>query len=169
MLTTRVMASRTNAAYIRTGISLGLASGKLLANSAAKVLAGENNDTVNRLAFPTSIASAIVSPKARPKPSTIPPNMPREAVGNRTPRIVSHLVAPRPSAAIRSFGGTATRASRLIAGIGGRIIMESTNTAGSITGPHNVVEKNGIHQISWWRQLATGGIKGMNPKIPHKP
>ena len=82
--------------FMSTGISLGLASGKLFANSAANVFAGENNETVSRLAFPTSIAKAIVSPNARPKPSTIPPNIPREAVGRITPSMVSHLVAPSP-------------------------------------------------------------------------
>ena len=95
------------------------------------------------LALPTSIASAIVSPSARPNARTMPPKMPRDAVGRITARIVSHRVAPRPYAAMRSFGGTETSASRLIAVIVGRIMIDSTITAGSTPGPLRSVPKSG--------------------------
>ena len=47
--------------------------GKLVGQQAASVLAGENSDRLMTLALPTSMASAIVSPRARPKPRTIEP------------------------------------------------------------------------------------------------
>ena len=42
------------------------------------------------------MASAIVSPRARPKPSTRLAKMPDEAVGSITFMIASHRVVPRP-------------------------------------------------------------------------
>ena len=69
--------------------------------------------------------------------------MPRDAVGRMTARIVSQRVAPSPYAAMRSFGGTETSASRLIAVIVGRIMIDSTMTAGSTPGPLRSVAKSG--------------------------
>ena len=90
------MASSTSAAYISTSTSRLPASGKFSASSAASVLAGENSDRLIWLELPTSIASAIVSPSARPKPSTSAPKMPVAAVGSMTFRIASQRVAPIP-------------------------------------------------------------------------
>ena len=42
------------------------------------------------------MASAIVSPSARPKPSTSAPKIPVAAVGSMTLRIASHFVVPMP-------------------------------------------------------------------------
>src|SRR6516165_2280837 len=64
MFTARVMASSTRAAYIKASISIGDASGNLLARSAAKVLEGASTDQEMLLTLPTSIARAIVSPSA---------------------------------------------------------------------------------------------------------
>jgi hypothetical protein len=47
-------------------------------------------------AFPISMASAMVSPRARPKPSTSAPKIPVDAAGSITFRIASHRVAPIP-------------------------------------------------------------------------
>ena len=44
----------------------------------------------------STIATAIVSPSARPKPRTREPKIPVEAVGSITFRITSHRFAPRP-------------------------------------------------------------------------
>jgi len=107
-------------------------------------LAGENNEIDNWFEFPTSIARAIVSPSARPNPSTIAPNSPRAAVGRITLRIVSQRVAPRPSAASFNRCGTALSASRDSAETVGRIMIASTNDAGSIPGPLKEVPKIGI-------------------------
>src|SRR5262249_4380128 len=98
-LTTSVMARRTRAAYISTWASRGPASGKFRASRAASVFAGANNDSVSWFEFPMSIASAIVSPRARPKPSTSAPKIPVAAVGSMTPRMASQRVAPMPYAA----------------------------------------------------------------------
>src|SRR5208337_5415196 len=138
----------TVAAYINTPTSLGLASGKAFANKAASVLAGENSDTLITFAFPTSIASAMVSPSARPNASTIPPKVPLDAVGRVTAKIASQRVAPSPYAAILSRVGTASNEPRPIAVIVGRIMIESTITAGSIPGPLRFVPKRGIQPKS---------------------
>src|SRR5262249_53349844 len=65
-LTSSVIASRTSAAYMSTWTSRGPASGKFSARSAASVLAGEKRDRLSWFGFPVSIASAMVSPSARP-------------------------------------------------------------------------------------------------------
>src|SRR5262249_44940870 len=107
--TRRVIASSTSAAYMRAPTSTAPASGKWFARSAASVLAGENIDQLITFALPASIASAIVSPSARPNPRMTAPRMPVDAVGTMTARIASQRVAPRPKAASRSLGGTSTR------------------------------------------------------------
>ena len=60
------------------------------------MLPGDESDQLNTFALPASIASAIVSPKARPNPSTRAPKMPPEAVGSVTRKMTSQRVAPRP-------------------------------------------------------------------------
>ncbi len=64
--------------------------------SEASVLAGANSDRLTWLELPISIASAIVSPSARPRPSTSALAMPPAAVGSITLRIASHRVVPMP-------------------------------------------------------------------------
>src|SRR5262249_17792301 len=95
-LTSKVMASRTSAAYISTETSRGPASGKFSASNAARVLAGEKSERLSWFELPISIASAMVSPSARPKPSTSAPKIPVAAVGSMTFRIASHRVVPMP-------------------------------------------------------------------------
>src|SRR5262249_55048132 len=75
MFTTSVIARRISAAYISTPTCRAPASGKLFARSAASVFAGEKSDTLIWFALPTSIASAIVSPSARPSARRMPPKM----------------------------------------------------------------------------------------------
>lgn len=94
--TSRVMNISTSAAYISTSISFGPASGKFSASSAARVLAGANKDTEMVLALPTSMASAMVSPSARPRPSTSEPKIPVAAEGTITFRMASQCVVPMP-------------------------------------------------------------------------
>ena len=60
------------------------------------MLAGENSDQLIWFELPISMASAMVSPSARPKPSTSEAKMPLEAVGSITFMIASHLVVPMP-------------------------------------------------------------------------
>src|SRR5260370_1220843 len=60
------------------------------------------------------MVTAIVSPTARPRPRIMAPAMPG-APFTRTTKVVSHLVAPRASAASRCVFGTAERTSRAAA------------------------------------------------------
>src|SRR5262249_46364530 len=85
--TSKVMPRSTSAAYISAPTSILPASGKLLARRAARVWAGENTERLITLEFPASIARAMVSPSARPKPRTTEPKMPVAAVGMNTARI----------------------------------------------------------------------------------
>ena len=94
------------------------------------------------LALPASMASAIVSPRARPNPRMIAPKIPVAAVGTKIARIASQRVAPMPKAASRSFGGTATSASREIAEMVGSTMIASTIEAGSKPGPLRPVPNN---------------------------
>ncbi len=126
MFTKSVIARSTIAAYMSTATSFLAASGKLFARRAARVFAGEKSERLMRLALPTSMARAMVSPRARPKARMTAATMPLAAVGRMTASIVSQRVAPIPYAAILSFGGTDTRASRLMAVMVGSIMMERT-------------------------------------------
>ncbi len=90
------MASRTRAAYMSALTSIWPASGKLEARSEAKVFAGEKSERLIWLALPISMASAMVSPRARPNPSTKAARIPEEAVGSMTLRIASQRVVPIP-------------------------------------------------------------------------
>ena len=121
------------------------------------------------MALPTSIARAMVSPRARPKARMTAATMPLAAVGRMTASIVSQRVAPIPYAAILSFGGTDTRASLLMAVMVGSIIMERTITAGSTPGPVRVVPKKGIHPSFRLIQLHAGRIVGITTKSPQRP
>ena len=52
------------------------------------------------------ISTAMVSPRARPRPSIVPPMMPPRPKGNATTRIIPHRVLPSAYAPSRSPGGT---------------------------------------------------------------
>ena len=144
-LTISVMASSTRAAYMSTSTSRLPASGKFSASRAASVLAGAKSERLIWLELPISIARAIVSPSARPKPSTSAPKMPVAAVGSMTLRIASHLVVPSPYAASLTRYGTRRRASWETAATVGRIMIASTSEAGASPGPLSVLPKKGIH------------------------
>src|SRR5947208_6517489 len=95
----------------------------------ASVLAGPNSEDGTSLRLPIVIVTAIVSPSARPRASTVAPKMPARAAGRTTFQLVSHHVAPRATADSRSPFGTALRTSREIADSVGRIITASTSEA----------------------------------------
>ena len=57
---------------------------------------GEKSDVGMRLALPITKVTAMVSPKARPKPSMTPPMTPFWVYGNTTLRTTSQVVQPRP-------------------------------------------------------------------------
>src|SRR5262249_5135039 len=142
--TSSVIASNTSAAYISTCVSRGPASGKFSASNAASVLAGENSERLSWFELPISIASAMVSPSARPNARTNAPKMPVDAVGSMTRKIASQRVAPMPYAASFSRYGTKRNASWETAATVGTIMMASTSAAGKRPGPLSVVPNSGI-------------------------
>ena len=123
--------------------SIAPASGKFEASSDASVLAGENSDRLIWLLLPISMASAMVSPSARPKPSTRAARMPDDAVGSMTFSIASQRVVPMPKAASLTLYGMRRKASAEMAATVGRIMIASTRAAGAMPGPLRSVPKNG--------------------------
>src|SRR6202011_6262079 len=125
-LTSRVIRTSVNAAYINALTCIPEASPNWLARSPAKVPAGESKDQVKRGLLPINIATAIVSPIARPKARMVAATIPGAAVGSSTRKIVSQRVAPTAYEPSLKVWGTETRAVRLIAVIVGRTMSEST-------------------------------------------
>src|SRR5476651_362880 len=108
------------------------------------VLAGAKSDALIWLLLPTSMASAIVSPMARPNASTAAPKMPLAAIGREICRITSHRVAPRAAAPSLRACGVVLSAEPAKAAIVGRTMMARTKAAGKKPGPEEGVEKKGI-------------------------
>lgn len=79
------------------------------------MFAGASREGLIRLELPMIMVTAMVSPKARPRASMIPPTMPENAAGIRTRNSVPQRVAPKPKAPYRRSSGSEARASREIA------------------------------------------------------
>ena len=94
MLTSNVIPINISAAYIRADTWIPSASANWLARSAARVPAGWKREVGIRGLFPMSIATAMVSPRARPRARMAEAIMPEEAVGIKTPKMASQRVAP---------------------------------------------------------------------------
>src|SRR5271163_2026471 len=90
---------------------LVVASANSLAMTLASGAAGANNENEMFGELPMTIATAIVSPSARPSPRMIAPTTPEIDGGNTDSRTISHLVAPSASAASRWLCGTTAKTS----------------------------------------------------------
>ena len=130
-----VAAMRMKERYISAATCRPVASPKLLAKSDAMVLAGAKIDALIWLLLPTSMASAIVSPIARPSASTAAPTMPVSAIGSEICQITSQRVAPSASAPSLMLPGVACSAERDSAAMVGRIMIANTKEAGKKPGP----------------------------------
>ena len=73
----------------------------------------------------STVATAIVSPSARPRPSIEAEMMPERANGSTEIRITSQRVAPSASAASSCIRGTCRKTSRLTLVMIGRIMIAS--------------------------------------------
>jgi hypothetical protein len=80
-------------------------------------------------ALPITMVTAMVSPRARPRPSNDAPTMPDRARGSTAIRIISHRVAPRASAASFSLRGVLRKTSRQTAAMIGSTMIASTSPA----------------------------------------
>src|SRR6266496_4343326 len=78
-----------------------VASLNSLAIAAAIVYAGCSSDSAMSWRLPITIVTAIVPPKARPRPRMTAPMRPARPYGNTADRTASHRVAPIASAASR--------------------------------------------------------------------
>ena len=117
------------------------------------------------------IATAIVSPSARPRPSIEPPTIADLPKGRTAILMTSQRVAPRASAPSIWARGVRAKTSRVIALMIGRIMRASTNPTTSIVRP--VAEagpsKSGI-QPRWsashcWKSTDAGPSTAM-PQSP---
>ena len=105
--------------------------------------------TLGRL--PMTIVTAIVSPRARPRPRIIAPKMPFARVGQSTAmRVTSQRVAPRPYAASRWRSGTLRKISRETLVMMGRIITAMISDAARMLGPMNGAWKKGVQPSVFW-------------------
>ena len=77
----------------------------------------------------------MVSPRARPKPSTVALMTPDLPKGSTAIRIISQRVAPSARAASRCVCGTCRNTSREMAAMIGRIITPSTSDAAKMDFP----------------------------------
>src|SRR5476651_358217 len=133
------------------------------------VLAGAKSDALIWLLLPTSMASAIVSPMARPRARMAAPKMPLAAIGREICRITSQRVAPRAAAPSLRACGVVLSAEPESAAMVGRIMMDRTKAAGKKPGPDEGVEKRGNHPMCALSQLPSGVVIGIITKMPHKP
>ena len=81
------------------------------------------------------IATAIVSPSARPRPSIAPLTIPERPNGSTAMRIISQRVAPSASAASSCSRGVCRKTSRESAVMIGRIITASVMPTMNIVRP----------------------------------
>src|ERR1700752_771246 len=83
----------------------------------------------------STIATAMVSPRARPRPSITPETTPERAYGKTARRIVSQRVAPNAIAASSWRRGVWAKTSREIAVVIGMTMIASTMPAVSMVRP----------------------------------
>ena len=122
-----------------------------------------------RLEFPITMVTAMVSPSARPSPRITAPRMPGRATSTVS-AMASARVAPSASADSRSARGMATRISREIDTIVGRIITPSTREALSMPMPKGAPRKSGRNP-PW--AISHGSTQerrnGASTNRPHRP
>ena len=109
-----------------------MASANSLAITLASVAAGLNSDAEISAELPITIATAIVSPSARPSPRIIAPITPVMPYGITAVFTISHLVAPSASAASRCVCGTTRKTSVQTDEIYGMIMIARITPADSM-------------------------------------
>src|SRR5271165_232606 len=112
------------------------ASVNSLAMAEEIVVPGASSEELMRCALPITKVTAMVSPRARPKPSMIPPTIPTRECGTTTFHITSQVVAPSPYPDSLSMGGTVSKTSRMVAAMKGSTMMASTTPAVRIPIPN---------------------------------
>ena len=111
------------------------ASPNSLARTDAMEVPGENSEVGIRFALPITKVTAMVSPKARPKPSITPPITPFWVYGSTTCRTTSHVVHPKPYADSRKIAGVISNTSRITAATKGSTMNANTMPAAKIPMP----------------------------------
>jgi hypothetical protein len=119
----------------------------------------------------STMATAIVSPSARPSPSIAAETMPGRPKGSTARRIISQRVAPSARAASSCSAGACRNTSRQIAVMIGRIMTASTSAAVRIVRPVPlaVPPKNGIQPRYSLSHTKTGCAAGASTPMPQRP
>src|SRR5690606_3292059 len=119
----------------------------------------------------STMATAIVSPSARPRPSIDAPMIADRPNGSTVILIISQCVAPSASAASSCRRGVCRNASRTTAVMIGSTMTASTSAATSIVrpvddgGPAN----NGIQPRFWYSHVLASTVAGARTASPHSP
>ena len=131
------MTNNTRPVAISCGTACRSASGKASAMLDAMVFGFCELSSWNVIVRPpdSTIATAIVSPRARPRPSMAADTMPDRPNGITTWRIISHFVAPSAIEASSCRPGVRRKTSRDSAVMIGRIMIASTSAAVSMVRP----------------------------------
>src|SRR6185312_13336682 len=135
MFTARVITKSTRPAAMSSDIRRPKASGKFSAISAAIVWLPEEISEGMRDPVDRTRATAMVSPRARPRPSITAEMIPARANGSTAMRIISQRVAPRASAASSWSPGVCRKISRDSEVMIGSTITARTMPAVSIVLP----------------------------------
>src|SRR5215469_7219556 len=124
------------------------ASVNSFASDAEIVVPGCRIEALMLCALPMTKVTAIVSPRARPRPSMVPPTMPALEYGTTTCQMTSQVVAPSPYADSFNTSGTVSNTSRITADMNGM-----TMTASTIPAVSTPIPKGGP-----WKSAPTPGI-----------
>ena len=148
----------------------GEASANWLTMAEPRVAPGVVSDSGMAGRLPITMATAMLSPRARPTDRVTAALTPARAAGKTARRTTCHLVAPSAMAASRSATGTAAKAVRLRATMVGRVITARTAEARRMLGPYASPRKSHPKKGTEARKGSTWLAKmGVRTRRPHSP
>ena len=136
--------------------------------TAAMVYCGLNSDNATIGALPMTIVTAIVSPRARPRPSMIAPMMPVLPKPIAT-LIASQRVAPSAYAASRWALGTFFKISRATDDVNGTTMIERMIAAAPMPTPTGGPENSAIFRSDSGISSSSLRTIGVSTKMPQSP
>ncbi len=135
-LTATVSTSSTPARAMTELVPMpGAASANWLTMADPRVAPGAMSEWGTAGLLPMTMATAMLSPRARPTAKVRAAAIPERAPGKTTSRTICQRVAPSAMAASRSAMATPERAVRLKATTVGRVMTASTTEASRMLGP----------------------------------
>ncbi len=170
-LTSSVMTNSTRPEAISASRPITVASLNLLAMFWAKVPPpGSSRLALMSKVGERTMATAIVSPSARPRPSIEAEMMPERPKGITDIRMTSQRVAPRARAASSCMRGTCRKTSRLTLVMIGRIMIASRMpTVSSERGAPPLHSKIPVQPRYSSSQPKSPSMCGTRKSAPHRP